>query len=93
MVADTQADLDFYIRLRLGAQDARTEICRGSLTPRFMKDFSLKVCCKRCADQAPLCGSADCSNCNNAVAAVVAGLPPVSWLNHQALALFIIPCW
>lgn len=43
LVGDALADPNFYVRLRLGAQDERSEVSHGSLAPKFTRDFRLKV--------------------------------------------------
>ncbi|KAK9812725.1 hypothetical protein WJX72_002695 [[Myrmecia] bisecta] len=37
--ADVGSDLDFYVRLRFGGQDIRTDIARQSPAPKFLKDI------------------------------------------------------
>jgi len=43
VVADSAADADYYVRLQLGAAEARTEASCGSAEPKFLRDFRFEV--------------------------------------------------
>lgn len=41
--ADTVAEPNFYVRLRTGASEVKTDVIQGSLSPKFLKDVRLNV--------------------------------------------------
>ncbi|GAX84566.1 hypothetical protein CEUSTIGMA_g11987.t1 [Chlamydomonas eustigma] len=43
LAADTTSELSFYVKLRLGHNEVKTDTCFKNITPKFLKDVRLSV--------------------------------------------------